>query len=287
MASSGIIRAWLVTLVLAACMALAWNGALDQLSETRMKNALQQALITYGVARGLNAAISVAQGTEIALQPAGVGVTLSAGEVLDPLNDLIERFSWLVLMASTSIGIQLTLTQAFTSTLVNTLFCGWLGVAIIGFWARRNGFISDGFAYHTIVRITAVIIIVRFTLALATLASVTLSAALWDTQSSVDALSMSRTTIEKLESPVEPPGATSESFAERISSFLEEQKQSINVQSRIDTLKEQAEQSVAHIVNLIVLYLLETLLIPLGILYGFTKLIGATWAALGKQNTIQ
>lgn len=58
------------------------------------------------MARGLNAVVSVAQGTELSIEPVGVGVTLAPGEILDPLNDLIEQVSTVLLIASASIGIQ-------------------------------------------------------------------------------------------------------------------------------------------------------------------------------------
>lgn len=35
----------------------------------------------------------MAQGTELSIEPMGVGVILTLGELLDPLNDLIEQFS--------------------------------------------------------------------------------------------------------------------------------------------------------------------------------------------------
>ena len=38
---------------------------------------LKRALATYAAARALNAVISVAQGTEVALEPGGVGVVLA------------------------------------------------------------------------------------------------------------------------------------------------------------------------------------------------------------------
>lgn len=68
--------------------------------------AFRYALIIFAAARALDGAISLAQGTEIALQPVGVGVTVSAGELLDPINDLVEQFSSLMLIATTSLGLQ-------------------------------------------------------------------------------------------------------------------------------------------------------------------------------------
>ena len=68
-------------------------------------------------AAGADNAVSLAASGAFAeaAAPAGVGVTITAGEILDPLNDLIERFSWLVLMASASLGTQLVLTDIFAT----------------------------------------------------------------------------------------------------------------------------------------------------------------------------
>ena len=99
------------SLLLTALIALSWTGLLDQEAQSATAATLKRALATYAVARGLNGVISVAQGTEIALQPVGVGLTITAGEILDPLNDLVERFSWLVLVACGSLGTQLLLSE--------------------------------------------------------------------------------------------------------------------------------------------------------------------------------
>lgn len=47
----------------------------------------------------------MAQGTEVAVEPAGVGVIFTPGQILDPVNDLLEQFSNLMLAASVAFGI--------------------------------------------------------------------------------------------------------------------------------------------------------------------------------------
>ncbi len=96
-------------------LALSWWGALDEAASLRTHAALQRALVTFALTRTLNGVISVAQGTELAFEPAGVGVVISAGEILDPLNDLVEQFSWLTLLAATSLGIQIMLGEMFAT----------------------------------------------------------------------------------------------------------------------------------------------------------------------------
>ena len=88
-------------------------------------------VVAFGLARTLNGAISVAQGTEIALQPAGVGVTLTAGEVLDPLNDLVERFSLLALTATISLQGQILLTELLSTHWVNLLLTACVGLYLL------------------------------------------------------------------------------------------------------------------------------------------------------------
>ncbi|MBT8449478.1 MAG: hypothetical protein KJO69_07305, partial [Gammaproteobacteria bacterium] len=67
------------------------GGWLDQTGRSYTEEGIKRALTTYAIARGLNGVISVAQGTEVAIQPVGVGVTFTPGQILDPINDLIER----------------------------------------------------------------------------------------------------------------------------------------------------------------------------------------------------
>jgi len=86
--------------------AVAWWPSLDTHGSETVDAAFKRALFTFALARGINGVISVAQGTEVAIQPAGVGVSFAPGEILDPVNDLIERFSWIMMLASSSLGVQ-------------------------------------------------------------------------------------------------------------------------------------------------------------------------------------
>ena len=93
---------------------LALIPATDEVGQSHVDTAFKRALVGYALARGLNGAISVAQGTEVAIQPAGVGVNFTPGQILDPVNDLVERFSWIMMLASSSLGIQKVLLSMST-----------------------------------------------------------------------------------------------------------------------------------------------------------------------------
>ena len=68
---------WTAVIVLAVVGAV--TGHIDRASEKQAEDALKNALVTFAVARTLNGVISAAQGTEVALEPGGVGVVLSVG----------------------------------------------------------------------------------------------------------------------------------------------------------------------------------------------------------------
>jgi len=85
---------------------VAWYRPLQDVANAQVDAGLKRALISFASARALNAVISVIQGTEFSIQPIGVGVTLTSGQVLDPVNDLIEQFSTLMVVASVAFGVQ-------------------------------------------------------------------------------------------------------------------------------------------------------------------------------------
>src|SRR5258706_2779992 len=101
-----ITRRIILAVFMATVVLCSWLAPLDAPALKQVDAGLKRALVSFAAARTLNALISVAQGTEISAQPLGVGVTLTPGQLLDPLNDLVEQFSTLMLAASIAFGIQ-------------------------------------------------------------------------------------------------------------------------------------------------------------------------------------
>lgn len=66
---------------------------------------------SYAAVRGINAVVSVFKESEINVEPAGIGVTIAAGEILDPLDDLTERISTLLVYSMLALGVQEVLLQ--------------------------------------------------------------------------------------------------------------------------------------------------------------------------------
>ena len=141
----------------------AWAPAIQDMANSQVDAGLKRSLITYASARALNAVISVVQGTELSVQPLGVGVTLTLGQILDPINDLVEQFSSLMLFASVAFGIQKVLLVVGAHWLISTLVTGFAVVwAALIWWDKAPPWVS---------RVMLVLVMIRFAIPIVTIGS--------------------------------------------------------------------------------------------------------------------
>jgi len=107
---------------------LAFSFVLDVQAKEIINKAFTQAVIVFGSAKALNAVISLAQGTEIDLP----FLTVAIGQVLDPINDLVEQFSLIMLASMVSLGIQKILMGLVTNGWFNLLLA--LNLVVLNLW---------------------------------------------------------------------------------------------------------------------------------------------------------
>ena len=139
----------------------AWSGLLDGFSEYYLDEALFHAGVIFATARGINAIVSALQGTEID----ALLLTLSVGEVLDPINDLIERFSTVMLFALGALAMQKILLGVVSHTVFNlSLTLLALGMAL-AYWRGRETLLQP------LSKVFVVALVLRFSLALVVLAN--------------------------------------------------------------------------------------------------------------------
>jgi hypothetical protein len=275
-ASNGRLGAAAISALLVATLGLSWWGGLDRVAAQRTHAAFERALVTFALTRTLNGVISVAQGTELAFEPAGVGVVLSAGEILDPLNDLVEQFSDLTLLAVTSLGLQIMLGEMFASVAVNIALSLAVAASLILLWWRPTRFAAAGPA---LLRLTVAFIFLRFAIALATLGTgfVDEHFLMAREEASVAVLAQTSARAEKADTTPTPPGTTTDSVLERLNKFIDDQRQALDIEARLTALKASVETGVEQIINLIVVYIIETLLLPLGFLVVAWALVKSAW----------
>lgn len=270
-------RSALLVLFVALC-ALAWHGALDREASSRADALLTRALTTYAVARSLNGVISVAQGTEIVVQPVGVGVTITAGEILDPLNDLIERFSWLVLVACASLGVQLVLTDIFA----NPWITGILSVIVLA--ASIGLFLPNLPGRKILLRTCALALFARFLFASVTLLCALANAAFLDERQDQALHGLEAVTEAVAAVPQTPLPSEDPSLLERLGEFIDQQAQSLQIEDRLTALQERVERGITEMINLIVVFSLQTLLFPAAALFLAIEAFKLGWRWLWRQD---
>lgn len=79
---------------------------LDATAEHYFKDSIAKAGVSYGVCRIINGTVSVIQQSSVQLEPAGVGMSLAVGQIVDPINDMVERLSDVLVLSITSLGVQ-------------------------------------------------------------------------------------------------------------------------------------------------------------------------------------
>ncbi len=285
-----LIRKTVATLVVIALIILAWTKSLDDAAIEATTDTFKRALTVAALARGFNGVISVAQGTEVAIQPVGVGVTLTLGQILDPLNDLVERFSLLALVASVSLGAQLMLAEMagmpWLAALVTVA-----GLTLIGLlWWRRSA--TD---YGFFIKTVGIVILARFLLTFVLLLTHWLNQGFLQErqEAAVAQLRLTSATIESINQASQPgaPGAQSpqesSGLMDSINEFFSATQESVDVQTQLDTLKLKIEASVEHIVTIIVIFLLQTLILPLLGAWLFIAVVRAFWRSENPLGAVR
>ena len=254
-------------LVLVAAVVIAvvfaWRAPLDAAANQQVDAGFKRALLSFASARALNAIISVVQGTEVAVEPAGIGVVFTPGQVLDPVNDLVEQFSDLMLLASVSFGVQKVLISIGAYWPVSLL----LSLAAMG-WAF--GYLRMQPVPGWLARGLAVLLMVRFAVPVVAIGSESLFQKFMvaDYSASQQAID---TTSERLARLNPPAAAGEQGVLERLQGWW---SRNGDVKLRFEQLKQAAEHATENIIRLIVIFLLQTLVIPLlllWVLYGVTR----------------
>lgn len=272
-----IARRIVLALFAAAVILCSWLGPLDSPATQQVDAGLKRALVSFATARALNAVISVAQGTELSVQPLGVGVTLAPGQLLDPINDLVEQFSNLMLAACVAFGIQKVLIGIggywLISLLVTAVTLGWAWL-----YFRQQQ------APAWLSKLLVVLLMVRFAIPMATIGT----DLLWqkflarDYESSQQTIDLASDQTAKLIPPVSPV-VENQGLLEKMKDWI---PQSADVKARFDRLKQSAEQSVEHIIKLIVIFLLQTLVIPLLLLWALYGVARGTFELPRQKSAL-
>ncbi|MDK2090377.1 hypothetical protein PT511_02705, partial [Aliarcobacter butzleri] len=138
-------------------MFLASSFTIDESAKKMVDESFKQAVIVFGSAKALNGVISLAQGTEINLP----FVVVAIGQILDPINDLVEQFSLIMLASLVSLGIQKILLNFVTNEIFNYILFTF--IIIFNIWLFKR-FTNDDKLRTLFFKITFIFIFLRFSI---------------------------------------------------------------------------------------------------------------------------
>ena len=275
--TSRCLRRCLVIAATAMLLFCAWYPPIQDRANAQVDAGLKRALISFASARTLNAIISVVQGTEVAVQPLGVGLTLTPGQVLDPINDLIEQFSSLMLVASVAFGIQKILLAVGGHWLVSTLVSG---TAVL--WALLICFEKSP-AWLT--RVVLLLLMIRFALPMVTLGSdlifqQVMARQYQEQQTSLDltALDVERRVPKTGQTQIAPGAANAAQGSP--SSLWDRARGAVTYHIKefpslpsvnFEAIKTSVERLPERIVSLIGIFLAQTIIIPIVLLWALYR----------------
>ena len=252
-------RALLATLVV-VLVALSSTRVVDDYVDDYTSESIRNAALTYATARGINALVSVLQSSQI---EAGVGIvsgSMTIGEVLDPLNDMIERFSTVMTWVLASLAAQKVLLLLASHQLFLYL------VAVLGISALLLMYFGSVRSRSLVFRCFLVVAFIRFALGLAVALNSGADYLFLQQQ-----LESNNQQIEQFQSNIlrVDANADSDDIRDSVIAFW--------LSLSLDELNQKVSRGIENFINLVALYLFKTILFPLGFFYVAIFVIRQLW----------
>ena len=133
---------------------LAWSKVLDKKATELNIETTKDVATTLAITRSINAGLSVVQNSSV-LVGLGVQADVAIGQVVNPINDFLDRFSWVLLFSLISLGIQNLIITLSQTILINTIVTISIISSIIAIYKQTN---FNNFIY----KFTIFILFIRF-----------------------------------------------------------------------------------------------------------------------------
>ena len=251
-------------LCLALAVACAWLAPLDAPATAQVEAGLKRALVSFATARALHGVLSVVQGTQFSAQPLGVGVTLTPGQLLAPVNDLVKHFSDLMLAASVAFGVQKAVIAIGSYWLISAALTA---VALAWGWA----YFSRQRVRPWLSKVLVVLLMARFAIPVVVIGT----DAIWQKFLAADYVA-TQTAIDSASGQAQRLGPSAVAGTES-TSILDKARQWMSgvtdVKARFEDIKLAAERVTEQIIRLMVIFLLQTLILPVLLLWGLYAFI--------------
>lgn len=274
---------------------------LDDRGTAYLDAAMTRALYTFAIGRSINGVISVIQGTSVAVSPAGVGVDLTLGEILDPVNDLIERFSYVMLISAASLGIQKVLMEMGVWIGFRVLLTLSMALILFGIWfpsgkadlSPEAGTDSPSAAGTSLITVGVKLILVSLVIRFGIPATAIVSEKMYDLfleqryKESVQSLEKVSKEIKDVSLTDEPDRADENpGYLDTLKQIYNGAKDIAGLKQKLSSLKDKISDYSKHITNLITVFLLQTMIIPIAALWALIRLGAYIWGIPVRSSLI-
>ena len=261
----------LIVLLSIVIVLIAFSYSLDMKGKELVENSFSQSVIVFGSAKGLNAVISLAQGTEVDLP----FLTVAVGEVLDPVNDLVEQFSLVMLASMVSLGIQKIMMNFVTTDSYNYILFIFIVVVNVWLFIRFN---KDEQSRILFFKITVILVFLRFAVPFLGIANEYAYESFVKQEYNIKVLNENIISVKEnvnqvMQNTLEKKDDNT--IVGKISTFTEK-FDSKYYDTKIEEYKKAVDNSSEYIIGLIIAFIFQTILLPLlflFLLYHFVRAI--------------
>ena len=242
------------------------NIAINEDAKKVVDKSFNQALIVFGSAKALNGVISLAQGTEINLP----FIVIAIGEILDPINDLVEQFSLIMLASLVSIGIQKILLNFVSNDIFNlTLIISILIFNTLLFIKFKNHKNIRNIVLKTLI----ILLFLRFSIPMIGYLNEISYKHFVKPQYNIEELNQN---IINTRDEISKINLDSFQEKEQSSNFFGKVTEKFDIkfyEKKVNEYKDTVDSSSNHIVDLIIVFIFQSILLPILFLFAFYVLL--------------
>ncbi len=258
-----------ISILLILVLILSLGLGVDEYAMKLQDEAFNRAMISFGLAKGLNAIISLIQGTELSLTPVGIGLNFSVGEVLDPFNDMVERFSWVMLASTVSLGIQKILLILSSKLFLQVAITISIITSLVFLWIKS---LHVKWFFILPFKILLLLLILRF----GAIVSIYTTEYLYNSTLHVEYVESSKVVMEvkselkdlhKRNTTIVESKKDSHWYELEMSKKAKDIIKKLNVSQQLAKLENNITQASKNIITLITIFIIQTILMPLLFLY--------------------
>ncbi|MCV6606743.1 MAG: hypothetical protein OIF32_00900 [Campylobacterales bacterium] len=244
----------------------------DKQGKEFYQDSLKKAVVAYASIRGINAVVSVIKESDLEVAPTGMGISLAVGQILDPIDDMVERVSDVLVVAIVALGVERVLMELGASL-------GFTAIGILLIPITALLWIKHKYSHkimNFLIKLVIFILILRFFLPISSylntyINDVYLNGQILEGQKKLDLIKVD----EKIGEFKVVEGESG--FIKQISSTVQTVKiKTTELQEVFIKIKENSTALIEGMITIITVYILsfilQVILIPLGVYFGFHRL---------------